>query len=377
MDDEKQIKVAFLLGSLNRGGMETLLLDVFKARNTSPFSYIGIHRKGGSLEKAFRSCGVPLFRLCPRFPFDPFYLLRLRKTVRKEGVAVVHAQQCLDALYAKIALAGTGIKVCQTFHGYDIGYSAWQKWIVKQSMRMSDGNIFVSESQKQYYQNHYRKFAAVPEFVVYNGIDFSKLDNYSTVKTESEVKSKVFRFGMVGNFVKVRNPLFICKALRQMKESGCSFEFYFVGRRDTSEPWRYDECVAFCEKNDLNDRVHFLGPRDDVPSLLRSWDAFVYASDHDTFGIAVLEAIASGSPVIVNDWEVMKEVTKNGTFAILYETGNEADLLKKVKFFMENERMYKQEAKKKAIEVRTLYSIEKHLQNLKTVYDIISNKHGS
>lgn len=60
------------------------------------------------------------------------------------------------------------------------------------------------------------------------------------------------------------------------------------------------------------DKVHFMGPRSDVPELLASWDAFLYSTDHDTFGIAVVEAIAAGLPTFVNDWEVMKlQITAN------------------------------------------------------------------
>lgn len=39
------MKVAYLLGSLNRGGTETLLLDVFRSADKAPFSFVGIHRK--------------------------------------------------------------------------------------------------------------------------------------------------------------------------------------------------------------------------------------------------------------------------------------------------------------------------------------------
>ena len=47
------MKIAYMLGSLNRGGMETLLLDVFKNARIAEYSFIGIHRKGGKYQPDF------------------------------------------------------------------------------------------------------------------------------------------------------------------------------------------------------------------------------------------------------------------------------------------------------------------------------------
>lgn len=69
----------------------------------------------------------------------------------------------------------------------------------------------------------------------------------------------------------------------------------------------------------------FLGLWDDVPSLLATMDAFVYATRHDSFGIAVVEAMASRVPTFVNDWGVMNELTKGGRYATLYKTDDIED----------------------------------------------------
>ena len=51
------MKVAYLLGSLNRGGTETLVLDVFKKASQAPFQVVGIHRKGGAYLPGFKATG--------------------------------------------------------------------------------------------------------------------------------------------------------------------------------------------------------------------------------------------------------------------------------------------------------------------------------
>ena len=114
--------------------------------------------------------------------------------------------------------------------------------------------------------------------------------------------------------------------------------------------------------------VHFLGSRSDVPQILQQLDAFVYATDHDTFGIAVVEAMAAGVPVFVNDNEVMVEVTRGGEWATLYQTNNTEDLWQHFGTFICNRDAYKQQAKHIAQQVRQHYSIEHHLQQLYEVY---------
>lgn len=361
--------VIYLLGSLNRGGAETLILDVFNNASNANFEFAGIYRKGGVLEQAFKSTNVTFKKLSPRFPFDPRYLSGLRSLVLSEGAEIVHAQQYIDAIYAKIALMGTKVKIVQTYHGYDLGQSRRGDFLIKTISKRIDCNVFVSETQRDFFV---RKLQLPLErtAVVYNGLNFTKLGD---VKKRVPHDGKVI-IGTVGNFVIGRDPMTLCRFLEKLAEENIDFEFFFVGRRDEQTPDFYDNCVRFCESQGLNDKVHFLGGRSDVPELLAKWDAFMYSTDHDTFGIAVVEAIASGMPVFVNDWDVMKEISMDGKFAVLYKTKNVDDLYDKFRSFLQNQTEYYQTATNNAEEIRCIYSIESHLQSLHKLYDKILSK---
>jgi glycosyltransferase involved in cell wall biosynthesis len=363
------MKVAYLLGSLNRGGTETLLLDVFKNASQADFNFIGVHRKDGELKKDFYKTNQPVFPLQPAFPFDLRYLFRLRKLLKDQQVDIVHTHQYLDTIYAKIACSGTKIKTVQTIHGFDDIFSGKKNTLLNIALKLADRNIYVSNTQKKYFLKKY-PLKSFSQEVVYNGISFDKIDSFQSenITDLGNLPEKRLLLGSVGNFVRGRNQLFICRFLKLLKDTGISFNFLFVGSRNNTIPSLYDECVDYCRKHNLSEDVYFLGGREDVPAILNRLDAFIYSSDHDTFGIAVIEAIAAGIPVFVNDWDVMCEISEEGKFLNLYKTNDEKDLLQRFKLFLDHPVEYKEKAIKNAWQIRQKFNIENHIQELNKLY---------
>ncbi len=74
--------------------------------------------------------------------------------------------------------------------------------------------------------------------------------------------------------------------------------------------WLYDEIFALVRELSINDEVRFLGfvDRDDLPLLYAAATAFVYPSLYEGFGFPPLEAMASGTPVVVSDAGSLQEV---------------------------------------------------------------------
>jgi glycosyltransferase involved in cell wall biosynthesis len=376
------MRIAYLLGSLNRGGTETLLLDVFRNAGKNNLDAIGIYRKSGVLEKDFQESGLSLHKVSTGKGVIS-YIFRLRKLLLENNVTITHAQQPIDALYAKLACLGTGIKVMLTLHGYDFSEKKPAKLLLRFIIHRIDMNIYVSDSQRQYNQEKYN-LKPGKQKVVYNGISFDKLNGFDTwtatksrtpsnnqisLHDELQLPSSSLLLGAVGNFNDVRDQMTICRFLKLLLEKEVNFYFVFVGKRIDNATWLYDNCLDFCKSNGLSDSVYFLGVRNDVPMILNELDAFVYSTNHDTFGIAVVEAMAAGIPVFVNDWDVMNEITNQGKYATLYKTKDEEDLLQQFMLFLQNKALYQDNAKEAALFVRERYSIEKHIEELKKVYN--------
>ncbi len=381
------MRIAYLLGSLNRGGLETLLLDIFQNAHRSNLDAIGIYRKSGVLEQDFIHSDLPVYYL-PIKNSKVHYLFCLRRLLIKNSIKVVHAQQPLDAVLAMLSTIGTDIKVILTVHGYDLNQNIFGHLFLKLIIQSTYLNIFVSISQRDYYVKKYN-LKLHNQKVVYNGISFNKLNfldnlsfntlyskplNQNSLRNELNSLPDTILIGSVGNFNGVRDQLTICRFLKKLHDANVNFSFVFVGIKVDSLPEVYDNCFNYCVQHGFIEKVFFLGYRSDVPTILSQLDAFIYATDYDTFGIAVIEAIAIGLPVFVNDLEVMLELTEYGKYATLYKTKNEFDLLSNFMNYLQNKSEFELKAKIDSEFIRAKYSIEIHINSLKVLYnDILLN----
>lgn len=370
------MKIAYVLGGLKRGGTETLILDIFRNSNNQEVQIIGIHREVGELKSEFENTPWPMFHI--PFSINIFkYLINLRKCIKENKIEIAHSQQAWTTVILFFATLFTSVKIVSTTHGFDMPYNCFKKLILFISFRLSHINIFVSNYQFNYYINKYHLHRKGKNIVIYNGVDFSKFrkPSYDIPDFLNNHLNIFPRFCMVGNFVPGRNQLFICECLNILHERNINFNFYFIGEKSASKPELFDKCIAYCEKKNLVEKVHFVGARNDVPNILQHTDAFVYCTDHDTFGLAVVEAISSGIPVFVNDWDVFKEVCHGGDWAWLYPTGNIQVCSDLLVSFINNSEKFKSQSKVNALAIQKEYNLEKHIFELHNLYcTLLNNK---
>ncbi len=366
------MKVVHILGSLNRGGTENLLLDIFN-NTKGAFQIICIHRKKGVLHTDFLDSNIPMRELPLQKHLTISFIHKLRKLFIEENVNIVHCHQPIDALLAYFATIGLKIKTILTLHGHGVKDQWIGYHIRKFTIRQVNTVLFVSNFSKKYYLQKFNLYNKSNFKIQSNGIDLKKFDlkKQVNIRVELKIQKDLLIFGTVGSFSSGRDQMTICRFLTKLLLQRTNFLFLFIGAKSPSEPELFDECISYCKQNNLEKYVKFLGNREDIPLILPNLDAFIYSSVHDTFGIAVIEAMYSGIPVFLNDWEVMKEITENGKHATIYRSKDENDLFQKFNHFLNNKIKYEQKAvfAKKFVEKH--YSIQSHIQKLIKVYQSV------
>ncbi|MDD6312205.1 MAG: glycosyltransferase family 4 protein [Firmicutes bacterium] len=130
------------------------------------------------------------------------------------------------------------------------------------------------------------------------GIDTSAIDGVpsdrASLLREINAKNDDFIIISVGELNRNKNNRTIIEALGKLKTPSVHFILCGVGSCK-------DELSALAEHYGISDRVHFLGYRSDIPTLLKSADAFVMSTLREGLPRSIMEAMSAGLPCVVSD----------------------------------------------------------------------------
>lgn len=191
---------------------------------------------------------------------------------------------------------------------------------------------------------------------IYNGVNLKKF-SYERPKYDNFNKNKI-KIVMVASFSKQKDQLTLIKAFRLLPNR---YQLYFAG-----EGPKISEAKDLVNKLNLADRVSFLGNRNDIPDLLKTMDLFVLSSEWEGFGLVIVEAMASGLPVIATDINGLSEVVKD--HGALFQKGNYKELSDKISRITQNNFLYR-EMSKKSIKRANDFSLKKMVYEYINLYE--------
>lgn len=365
------MRVLHFLDTLGRGGAEMQALDV--ARNASRFGMelTVVSGGGGSLEDDFRTSGAEFIKLQRKLPFDPFLAYKIRKIIRDREIVIVQGYQPVDGLHIWAATLGMkNVRRILSFQGFiqDRKNQGTAKFLVP---RM-DANIVVSRGLQNWLSDNDGLDTATKFHVIYNGADPNRLaPTGRSIRSELNLGSDQKLVGMVANFYKDKrkDQLSVVKAMTIVLKQLPGVHCVFAGGVEAGAEYKLQECAEICRQNSIEDRIHFLGSRNDVPDILHELDIVVMSSFYEGLPVAISEAMLVGNAMIVSDIEPHLEASQDGEFADVFATGDHEDLAAKLlDLLQDDERRKRLASSAKTFALEDL-SIDAHLRDLKKLYD--------
>lgn len=315
----------------------------------------------------------------PLFQYPPYELALTAKIVEvvkhcKLNIlhvhyAIPHAAAAIMAKKILRDIDGIKIPVITTLHGTDItlvGNDANYGEVISYSLNQSDCVTSVSESLKN---DTYKFFSVNKDIsVIPNFINTEKYRRNSDMCSRSAFASPGEYILMhTSNFRKVKRVDDVIEIFNEVNKIKPS-KLILAG--DGPERSYIEQ---LCTKNNISERVFFLGKQDNIEKILSISDVFLMPSETESFGLAALEAMACGVPVVSTNTGGLPEVNKHGFSGFTAELGNIEEMSNYVLEILNSENILSS-FRGNAINQAKIFETEKIIPLYEKLYEKVMNE---
>ena len=301
---------------------------------------------------------------------------KMLEVIEYENLDLIHVHYAIphatSAYLAKqiIRKNNSDIKIITTLHGTDItlvGLEPSFLPLVKFSIEESDGVTAVSKFLKETTHTNYNIDKDIE--VIHNFIDTSL---YKDVKNE-KMKNKLAPNGErvlihTSNFRVVKRVTDTIKILDLVKKE-VPTKLILVG----DGPDR-SECERLARELDLQDDVIFLGKQDGLEEILTCGDIFLMPSQSESFGLAALEAMSCGLPVVSSSVGGLPELNMHNRTGYIAEFGDVERMAKYTLSLLQNNKKYEIFSKNARARAVDNFDIKKIIPQYEEYYEKVLAK---
>ena len=370
----RPLRVLHVLAELKPSGAETMLVaaaPLFRASGVEA-EVLSTGAVPGSFAERFRQAGYRVHHL--PFSRSPGFLLKERSLMRAGQYDVIHLHCEQANFYHGLAAWSAGPNIIlRTIHNAFAftGNLRWRRGIQRRLLHtLGIRHVSISSSVKETEVHCY----GLPTTLVWNWYDSFRFvattpSTRAAARASFDLRENDFAIVSIGNCSDVKNHASLIRAMAQLSPAERPI-YLHVGVEETDRPER-----KLAQELEIQDRTRFLGLMHDVLPILQAADAFVMPSLYEGFGIAAIEALATGLPALFADVAGLRDFRPD--FPHLVYTGTSVEeiaegLLVLIRMPSEQRTIIRQ--KYPAIASR-LFGMERGVTEYLSIYRGLTNAH--
>lgn len=365
------------LGGL--GGGETVLLSHLLALDRNEFSPSVICGKDGRLVRELRAQHIPVEVVSFRVPYfwrgflprlSPLFYPRLFSYLRAQQIDLIHCNDFESSYYAAPLAKLLHIPLLWTCHGWWMVERGWKSAFAEKLIP----HIMTPTQQLEQALSEINPHLSDRITIIPFGVDtaeFAPRPPEVSLRAEFGVAEDAPLLTMLARFQAVKGHAVLLDAAPQILDAFPNARFLLVGGAEfgTADSKRTRTAVNARVKGDarLRAAVVFAGFRRDIARILNATDVLVSPSEFETYGMAILEAMACGVPVVSTNVGGPTETMVDGGTGFLVEQDADA-LAKGVIDLLKNPTRRKEMGQKARARVERFFSLRESAQAMQVLY---------
>ena len=304
-----------------------------------------------------------------RNALDPQSARGLARLVKEKHIDVVHAHMARD--YSLAAYAARAKPTPKFFVTRHVLFPL--SGIHRRTLSRANAVIAVSSAVAQQLRSQHlvpdQRIALVP-----NGIDVDRFvracSNFDrdTFLKSMNLSSSCLLVGSIGELRKLKRHDDMLRAARIVANKLPDVHFVIAGVDTSASGENRKGLVDLVNELKLEDRVHLLGWLDDAEQLLCALDVFVSASETESFGLSIAEAMASGTAVVATRTEGAQEVVEDEVTGLLVNIGNIEEMSCAIMRLLEDAELRRRMGERSQIAAKTRFTLERMVDEIEKVY---------
>jgi len=360
------IRIVFVIPALEHTGAAKQLALLASRLPRDEFDvHVCALESGGPQKKLLDDAGVPVTVIGKRRACDPAALWRLGRVIKEIQPDIAHTWLFAGNTYGRWAARRNGVKhIIASERGVD-RWKTWGHLAIDRFLARSTKHIVVNSPAVQ--QFYVGKGIAADRFeVIANGVE---VDTAPPVLSREEFLARLD----VPNDARVIAVIGRLTVQKQLKDAIWATDLLKRARDDAHvviigdgpQRWRL---TRYRDQIEIDDRVHFLGERDDVPELMPHFDCVWLASSCEGQSNAIMEAMAASVPVVASDIPANRELVESGETGYLVPLGDRAHLAQWTNVLLDDPDLTKRIGLAGQAKMREQFSVERMVDDHAQLY---------
>ena len=298
------MRILHVITSLRTGGAEKLMVDLLpKLRELgNDVEILLFDGTSTPFYDQLKSAGIPVNVLrVGGSVYNPAIIFALRPYLKRFDIIHAHNTACQFFLAIAKKITAASCKIITTEHstsnrrrGYPF-FKVVDSWMYHQYKKIICVSDIAAQNIRDYVDD-----SEIPIAVIPNGIDFQRFNSADPDPVIMTNYANVHRAIMVAGFRYEKDHPTVIKAFSSLP---ADYHLFLVGDGARRKEYESYICELGCEG-----KIHFLGVRSDVPSLLKASDVVIMSSHREGLSLSNLEGMASGRPFIASDVDGLHEI---------------------------------------------------------------------